>query len=156
VQGIEEREKMKQVFPPTYFLGAIILAVLLHFLLPLHQFLGFPWRLLGLVPVLSGIVLNVLADRAFKRRNTTVKPFEKSRALITDGVFGLTRNPMYLGMAMILLGIAILLGSVTPFLVVSALAAVFECFFIRPEEQMLEERFGARFRQYRGRVRRWI
>lgn len=147
---------MKKLLPPTYFLGAIILAVLLHFLLPLHQFLGFPWRLLGLVPVLLGIVLNVLAERAFKRRNTPVKPFEKSRVLITDGVFGLTRNPMYLGMALILLGIAILLGSATPFSAVLALAAIFECFFIRPEEQMLEERFGDRFRQYRGRVRKWI
>ncbi len=77
---------MKKPLPPAYFLGAIILSIALHFLLPLRQLLFFPWRLVGLVPMFIGIVLNLLADQAFKKHSTTVKPFEESNALITAGV----------------------------------------------------------------------
>jgi len=147
---------MKKPLPPTYFLGAIVLAVILHFLLPLRQLLAFPWRLLGLVPLVIGIVLNLLADRALKQHDTTVKPFEESNALVTGGVFRLTRNPMYLGMTLILLGIAMLLGSATPFAVVPIAGVLFDRVFISPEERMLEDTFGDQFRECRKRVRRWI
>ena len=147
---------MKKLLPPSYFFAAILLAVLLHFLLPVYQLLTFPWRLLGLAPLLAGIALNVLADQAFKKRGTTVKPFETSSALVTGGVFAITRNPMYLGMILILFGVAALLGSVTPFITVPLLAALLDRVFISPEERMLEDTFGESFRQYRKRVRRWI
>jgi protein-S-isoprenylcysteine O-methyltransferase Ste14 len=147
---------MKRALPPTYFLGAIILAVAVHFAVPLQQLLYFPWRLIGLVPLLLGILLNLLADQAFKKHETTVKPFEKSTALVTSGVFSFTRNPMYLGMTLILFGVAAMLGSATAFLVVLLLAALLHRVFIIPEEEMLDETFGEQFRQYRGRVRRWL
>ena len=63
---------------------------------------------------------------------------------------------MYLGMTLILLGIAVLLGSASPFAVVPVIAVLFDRVFIVPEERMLEETFGDHFREYRGRVRRWI
>ena len=132
------------------------MVVVLHFLLPLHQILYFPWCLLGLAPLVIGIMLNLLADQAFKKHNTTVKPFEESSALITDGVFKITRNPMYLGMILILLGVAMLLGSAAPFVVILVLAALLDLVFIAPEEQNLDVTFGDRFREYRRRVRKWI
>ena len=147
---------MKRTLPPVYFLGAIIVEVLLHFLFPLRQLLVFPWRLVGVVFLLIGLILNLLADQAFKKHDTTVKPFEESNALVTGGVFNISRNPMYLGMTLILLGIALLLGSATPFGVVVILAVLFDRVFIAPEERMLEETFGDQFRQYRNRVRKWI
>ena len=147
---------MKKILPITYFLGFIVLAVLLHFLLPLRQFLAFPWRLLGLVPLVIGIVLNLLADQTFKKHKTTVKPFEESKALVTGGVFRISRNPMYLGMTLILLGVALILGSATPFVVVLLFPVLLDRIFIVPEERMLENTFGDQFRLYRNRVRRWI
>ncbi len=147
---------MKKTLPPTYFFGTVVISVALHFLFPLHQLLAFPWRLTGLVPLLVGIVLNLLADQAFKRHGTTVKPFETSSTLITGGVFGISRNPMYLGMTLILLGIALLLGSATPFAMVIILPILLDRVFISPEEKMLEDTFGGQFREYRERVRRWI
>jgi len=108
---------MKKTLPPVYFFGAIIVEVLLHFLLPLHQLLVFPWRLLGLVFLVIGLVLNALAAQKFKKHETTVKPFEESRALVTGGVFNIGRNPMYLGMSLILFGLGVLLGSASPFAV---------------------------------------
>lgn len=148
--------RRKRTLPPAYFVVAIVLAVVLHFLLPLKQLFVFPWRLAGLFPLVIGIALNLVADRAFKKHHTTVKPFEESSALVTTGVFGVSRNPMYLGMTLILLGIGILLGSVTPLAVVIALPILLDRVFITPEERMLEDAFGDQFREYRERVRRWI
>jgi protein-S-isoprenylcysteine O-methyltransferase Ste14 len=101
-------------------------------------------------------VLNLLADRAFERHGTTVKPFEESSSLVTDGVFRITRNPMYLGMTLILLRIAMFLGSAAPFAIVVLLAVLLDRVFIVPEQRNLLDTFGTSFREYQGRVRRWI
>ncbi len=85
---------MKKILPPTYFYGAIASEIALHFLLPVQQLLAFPWRLIGLIPLVIGIALNLLADKQFSRGNTTVKPFEESSVLVTTGVFRISRNPM--------------------------------------------------------------
>ena len=148
--------KIKKPLPPTYFFGGIVLAAAIHFLFPLQQLLVFPWRLAGLLPLVIGIVLNLMADQALKTHNTTVKPLDISSTLITRGVFTISRNPMYLGMTLILLGIALLLGSATPLVVVIVLPVLFDLVFITPEEKMLEDAFGEEFRQYRKQVRRWI
>ena len=147
---------MRKPLPPTYFLSAIVIAALAHFLLPLHQILSFPWRLLGLIPVSIGFGLNLLADQGLKCHQTTVRPFEKSSALVTEGIFGITRNPMYLGMVLILLGVALLLGSASPLAVVVLLAVLLERIFITLEEKKLEQTFGYRFSGYRSKVRRWV
>lgn len=85
-----------------------------------------------------------------------MNPFERSSALVTGGVFRITRNPMYLGMALIVLGAALLLGSATPLAVVILLALLLDRAFISPEEEMLADTFGDQFQEYRGRDRRWI
>jgi protein-S-isoprenylcysteine O-methyltransferase Ste14 len=153
---LDERGKMKKPLPPVYFLGAIILSIALHFLFPLRQIFDYPWRLVGFLPLVAGIVLNLLADQDFKKHKTTVKPFQKSSALVTAGVFGISRNPMYLGMTLILLGIASLLGSTAPFMVALLFPLLMDRSFIDVEEEMLEDTFGTQFREYRERVRRWI
>jgi len=147
---------MNKALPPTCLLVAIVLCVVLHFILPLGQIVVFPWRLLGLIPLVAGTVLNLMADREFKRVGTTVKPFEKSRALVRGGVFAVSRHPMYLGMVAVLMGIAVLLGSVSPFMVAPFYAVIIDRSFIAAEERMLEETFGDEYREYRRRVGRWI
>jgi protein-S-isoprenylcysteine O-methyltransferase Ste14 len=122
----------------------------------LQQWLAFPWRLAGLLPLGIGVALNLIADQAFRKHDTTVKPFVTSNSLITGGVFSVSRNPMYLGMALILLGLALLLGSLSPFTIVIALPVLLRQIYIIPEEQMLDETFGEQYREYCHRVRRWI
>ena len=147
---------MKKVLPPGYFFLALMLMAALHLLIPGHRIIAFPWNLLGLLPLLSGIALDIFADRRFKRDSTTVKPHEESAVLVVDGFFRLSRNPMYLGMVLMLAGVAGLMGSLTPWLVVPAFAVLLDVLFIRAEERMLEEAFGDAYREYRKRVWRWI
>jgi protein-S-isoprenylcysteine O-methyltransferase Ste14 len=147
---------VKTPLPPTYLFTAIVAMVLLHFLFPGLEVASYPWRLLGCAPLLVGIILNLMSDKAFKQNHTTVKPFEESTNLITTGVFRFSRHPMYLGMVLILVGIAFLLGSLLPFLVITAFVVLMDVIFIRTEERMLADKFGDTWKKYQENVRRWI
>jgi protein-S-isoprenylcysteine O-methyltransferase Ste14 len=148
--------KRKMILPPTYLVVFIIAIIALHFLFPIITLIYFPWNLIGIIPLLFGIVLNLVADQVFKDVDTTVKPNEEPKNLINDGVYLISRHPMYLGMALILLGISTLLGTLTPFVVVATFAVIMETVFIRAEEQMMEETFGIEYVEYKKKVRRWI
>jgi len=142
--------------PPAYFLAAIVCMILLHFLLPIRFFLRVPLTLLGLLPLAAGVVLNLLADRWFKKMETTVKPFRDASTLITGGPYRLSRHPMYLGMSLCLLGVWLLLGSVSPAIPFLLFPVVIEALFIPTEEADMERLFGEAYRQYKGTTRRWI
>jgi len=147
---------MKKILPPTPFLLTLVSMTVLHLVWPLHRFWEFPLSLAGVIPLVCGVVLNLVADRQFKHHQTTVKPFEKSSALITAFPFSFSRHPMYLGMTLLLLGIALLFGTVSPLLPAAAFAILMDLHFIRAEEHMLAENFSHEWDQYRARVRRWL
>jgi protein-S-isoprenylcysteine O-methyltransferase Ste14 len=147
---------MKKPLPPVYFLLALVLMAVLHYALPIYQFWAFPTSLLGIVPLVLGIALNVTADQAFKKHNTTVKPFEQSSALVTEFPFSVSRNPMYLGVTLMLLGVALLLGSASSLVPALVFPYLMSRMFIRKEERMLTETFPADWQRYRSTVRRWI
>lgn len=146
----------KLILPPTYLLLALSLMIVLHLILPVMTILVLPWNLLGLLPLAAGIILNLQADRAFHLAGTTVKPFEESHALIVGGVFRLSRHPMYLGFVFILIGIGILLGSLSPWIIPPVFAIWLDIRFMVTEEKMLAARFGAAWQDYRRKVRRWL
>jgi protein-S-isoprenylcysteine O-methyltransferase Ste14 len=145
-----------RLLPPSYLFAAIVLQLVLHFFLPIGTLFSGLWRLLGLIPLAIGLVLNLRADAALHKANTTVKPDEAPRELVTAGPYGFSRHPMYLGFVLILFGVAALLGSVTPLLVVPIFGAAMEMVFIRKEEQTMAATFGNRWTEYRSRVRRWF
>ena len=148
--------KVKRMLPPVYLFLSIVIMIILHFVFPLMRIIVFPLNLIGTLPFGLGIVINLTADTTFKKYNTTVKPFEKPTTLVTSGVFRFSRHPMYLGFVLVLAGIAILMGSLTPFLVIIAFAILIDTIFIRAEEEMLEQTFGDAWLKYKGKVRRWI
>ena len=150
------KNERKRVLPPVYLFLSLTSILLLHFLFPAAEIAPYPWNLLGILPLLLGVSLNLIADAAFKREQTTVKPFEKSAALVINGVFQISRHPMYLGMVLILLGVAILLGTFTPLIVVVVFGILMELVFMRTEERMLEEQFGATWLAYKKKVRKWF
>ena len=103
-----------------------------------------------------GCVINVITDNLFKHRKTTVKPYEKPTSFITSGPFKISRHPMYLGMLLILLGVAVLLGSLLTFIPCLAFIILMELIFISLEEKNLEKEFGNKYLEYKKKVRRWI
>jgi len=142
--------------PPIYFLIYLLLTIGLHFILPVIQLIHTPYKFIGILLLGIGIWLNMWTDGLFKKKNTTVKPFEKSSALILEGPFRFSRHPMYLGMVIVLLGVAIILGSLITFLVPIAFFITMQIVFIRHEEKALEQTFGQEYLDYKNRVRCWL
>ena len=145
-----------KIMPTTYLLVAIILCVAFHFVFPIRFLIPSKWNLIGLIPLLVGIWINLAADKSLNFAETTVKPSEESNALVQDGVFRFSRNPMYLGFVSILVGTSLLLKSLSPYFVVIIFAGVIDQVFIKAEEQMLKETFGEVWSKYQSRVRKWI
>ncbi len=124
--------------------------------MPLYRYWTFPAALLGILPLLLGVLINVLADKQFHLNQTTVKPFERSSTLVTSFPFSVSRNPMYVGITLMLLGVAMLLGTVTSFVPVLAFPVLMDRLFVRMEESMLAEAFGVEWERYDSSVRRWL
>ena len=144
-----------RVLPPVVFFAALILMPCMHLLFPV-RLIDFPARFIGLPPVVFGIAIVLWAAGLFRGAGTTIKPFEASTTLVLHGPYRLTRNPMYVGTASVLVGVGLLLGSASPFVVVAAFVIVLDLRFIRAEEAALENTFGAEYRDYKKRVRRWV
>jgi len=144
------------VLPPIYFFLAIGVMVGLHYFSPIVHWIDDAWDWFGWVLIGLGVTLGLAGNVLFHSHDTTIKPYEESSALVTGGPYRVTRNPMYLGMALILMGIAVLCGTLTPFLVVPFFVVLINYRFIRMEEGMLGERFGDEYLEYKKRVRRWI
>lgn len=149
-------ESNRHVMPPVYFLVTMLIVAALHWLFPITTFIESPHNYAGLLLIGIGLVFAVAPARALEANSTTVRPFEESDALLTDGLYRFSRNPMYLGMLMILLGIATSLGSLSSLLPIPLFMLVIQKRFILKEEAMLAERFGDRYRVYCDGVRRWI
>jgi protein-S-isoprenylcysteine O-methyltransferase Ste14 len=112
--------------------------------------------LAGIVLLVFGVLLNLMADREFRAHQTTVKPFEAPSALITSFPFSISRHPMYLGMVLVLAGVAMLLGTVSCLVPVVAFTCVVAGVFIPVEERMMAETFGDDWERYRSKVHRWL
>ena len=147
---------LKRVLPPTYLLISLLLMIVLHFVFPVKVIAPLPWSLLGLLLLGAGVVINIIAERTFKEMKTTVRPFAKASVLVTERIYRVSRNPMYLGMALVLVGTAILLGTLMPFIIIPIFVWLINTLFIKSEERILQEEFGLRWLQYSMHVRRWI
>ena len=137
------------------FAAAIVAASvwipLVHVPVPGHRALALLLVLAGLGVALAGVV-------AFQRAHTTVNPMapQRATAVVRTGLYRLSRNPMYLGLALALLGLAAWGSSLTGYALVPAFCAYLTRFQIKPEERALGERFGPQLSQYTASVRRWL
>lgn len=112
----------------------------------------------GIVLMLAGIAVSVSGARAFDRAGTTKDPRhpEHAATLVTGGIYRITRNPMYLGLALVLVGWGIYLSNYLSLLWVVLFLGYINRFQIVPEERVLEARFGDAYRQYKKNARRWL
>lgn len=105
-----------------------------------------------------GGAIGLFALAAFHERGTTVNPMtpDAASALVTGGIYRLSRNPMYLGLSVLLVAFAAFLASPVTLAVVPLFVAYLDRFQIAPEERAMRARFGAEFDAYAARVRRWL
>ncbi len=147
-----------KVPPPAV---ALVIAVLMWLLARAAPALGFEFAAgspIGSILALVGIITSVLGVVTFARAKTTVNPTtpERSSSLVSWGIYKVTRNPMYLGLLLILTGWALFLSNALPFLLLPVYMLYINRFQIAPEERALTSLFGPKFAAYQSRVRRWI
>lgn len=144
--------------PPVYALAAIMLMWLLDKYYPLLETTQQWPKIVGglLIPV--GILIDVLSIVQFRKARTTVNPLrpESTSSLVTSGFYAHSRNPMYVGMLLCLVGITLMLRSLTPLVVLPLFVLVVTLMQIIPEEKALDKIFGEEFQYYKQRVPRWL
>lgn len=113
---------------------------------------------IGTALIVIGLLIALIAAGLFKKKKTTILPFkpERTSALVTDGIYKITRNPMYLGMSLVVLGAIFITRQPVGLLALLAACAFLTKFQIKPEEKALEGLFGQDYLDYKQRVRRWI
>jgi protein-S-isoprenylcysteine O-methyltransferase Ste14 len=145
--------------PPLLFLAALLIGLVLDRLLRLpspvpgidlvHWIIGSSLILIGLALAGAGI-------RNFSQAGTPVRGYKPTRALVTTGIHGWTRNPIYLGMFLLYGGIGVAAQSPWTLILVLPLAITIRYGVVAREEAYLERRFGDAYRDYKARVRRWL
>jgi protein-S-isoprenylcysteine O-methyltransferase Ste14 len=146
----------RKIFPPIYLLLGLLLIAYLHTRVPLAVILSGGVRLVGLVFVLLGVSITLWAGGSFRRVGTPLIPFRQPEALVVTGLFRYTRNPMYLGMLLLLIGVAWSTGTLSPWLIPPLFVVIIHYRFILGEEALLREVFGDDYSRYRSKVRRWL
>lgn len=147
---------MKKLYiPPTLVAYSIIIMTILYFYLPQLNLIRFPYNLIGLVIAFLGFMLMGKSRDLFSKHNTTLK-IEKSNHMITEGVFSKTRNPMYLGMAILILGFSIFSANLIALFLPFIFLIIIRLLYISKEEQLMSEKFGQDYLAYKTKVRRWI
>ena len=145
-----------KVPPPFIYLGGLAVGFGLDLLLPDASRPGLVRWGLGGVVFVAGLSLAGAFNTAFARKGTAVEPWKPTTAIVTDGPFRLTRNPAYLGMALMYVGIALLGDAIWALLPLPFVLGVIDRQVIAREERYLQRKFGREYLDYKATTRRWI
>ena len=148
--------KIKALMPDGYFVILLAMSILFDSIFPIVKIIFYPYSLIGIILIIIGLSLTFVANFILLKKKTSIKPLEKPSELIISGPFKFSRNPIYLGMALILFGVEIVLGWLSPFLFPIMFVIIINKSFIPIEENNLEKLFGGKYLNYKKRVRRWI
>lgn len=157
MSGVAQAHEASRAAPaPLIFVGALLVGVLLTLAFPVSFLPRWVTLIVGAICFLLPFALGFAALRAMRRAKTSVNPYRPTTALLTEGPFSLTRNPMYLGMAVQYVGLALLFNSLWAVLLLPVALMIVYLTVIKREERYLERQFGKDYRAYKARVRRWI
>lgn len=149
-------EKKRKIIPPVYLFAALLFMWLTHRYIPIFQYVYEPVAYLGIIAVLFGITMAGISAGMFKRAGTGLEPFDEATVLVTSGFYRISRNPMYMGMFLMLLGVAFLMGSIGAVLPILIFILIIRNNFVLGEERFMQATFGQQYLQYKSEVRRWI
>src|SRR5687768_5384963 len=147
---------MHKLIPPYLLIVSSLLMTMLYFLFPIKTLFHPPFNYLGGVLIIAGLVVAKVVSNQFSKVDTEIHTFKTPRQLVTNGLFKYSRNPIYLGFSVTLLGLAMLLGSLSAFVIVFLFIVVTDRWYIKFEEKKMQEEFGEAYRNYKMNVRRWI
>ena len=141
--------------PPNYFFVSIIGIAAFYFIFPSMNLIPMRWNFTGLILMIFGMYLIPASYQIFKKYKTPER-YEKSTYLVTEGLYSYSRNPMYLGSVVFLLGMSVLIGNVISFVFPVLFFVIMDRMFIPYEEEKGEEEFGKKYLDYKKKVRKWI
>jgi protein-S-isoprenylcysteine O-methyltransferase Ste14 len=145
-----------KVPPPLFYIAGFLGGVALELAFPIDG----PPLALALAVAFVGVVIWLVLDGAamlhFQRARTSMVPMKPTTALVTSGPYRFTRNPMYLGMVVLYAALALSLGVIWAMAFLPLVIFAVDRLVIAREEPYLEAKFGEQYRQYKGRVRRWL
>lgn len=152
-----DKDSARISFPPPFvYLGFLLLGLAADTLLPE---LGLPhWARLigGAALAVGGLAANLFGVKRFSQAGNNLEPWRPANLVVTTGIYRYTRNPMYLGMALIYLGVMFGFDSLGMLILFAPLIIVIRTQVIAREEDYLEAKFGEKYLAYRRQVRRWL
>ena len=144
--------------PPLIYLGFLLVGIGAEWFVPVRRLgLDWTWRIvIGDLVAFAGIILIGSAIRLFRRSGTTPEPWTSTSAIVTAGIYRYTRNPMYLGLALIYAGLALAIDAPIALLLLPIVLVIVQTQVIAREERYLAAKFGEPYLDYKRRVRRWL
>lgn len=147
---------MKKILPPSLFLIFAGAMIAIGWIIPLKAFPIFTLQLSGSILILLGLLMSYAAIRRFSKLKIKSKVYNKPRVLFTDGLFRFSRNPIYLGFTVALLGLAVVVGSLSAIILWVLFIVLADKWYISYEEKKLKDKFGEDYIIYKRQVPRWI
>lgn len=147
------------VRPPLLFLACLLLGFILDHVAPFPFAMpenALVYRAAGAGLIIFGVAIFAAGVRNFSRTRTPVPSTRPARTLVTTGIHGLSRNPIYVGMFAFYTGIGVAVRGPWLLLLLVGIGIILRYGVVSREEAYLEARFGAAYRDYKGRVRRWL
>ena len=145
-----------KIYPPLMVLAGILAQLLIGYVAPVRPILNETWQYIGVGLMLFGFTLIFLVALSFRKNETTIIPDGQPSTLMENGLFAYSRNPIYLSMAIFLLGSALAVGQIWALAIVPVFVLLVRQIWIVKEEESLEAEFGQIYRNYKMRVRRWL
>jgi protein-S-isoprenylcysteine O-methyltransferase Ste14 len=142
--------------PPVYYVVAFLVGIALELIFPTSWPSSGVRVAAALLAAAAWLALDGAAMVFFRRAGTSMVPMNPSTALVTSGPYRVTRNPMYVGMAFLYVSAAFAFGVIWALAFLPAVIVAVDRFVIAREEPYLERKFGQAYRDYKGRVRRWL
>jgi protein-S-isoprenylcysteine O-methyltransferase Ste14 len=145
-----------KVPPPLYYLAGFLSAYAINIYYPIPMF-GHPLSvILALLFLLPSAVIGLCSLLEFRHAKTNLRPYKPSSFLVVIGPYRISRNPMYLSLTLLYIGLGLMLRIAWTFIFLPAVIFIMYVCVIRQEESYLESRFGEEYRSYKKRVRRWL
>ena len=143
-------------FPPALYAGALLSGLVLSFVFPIDFLPRSLALVLGVLTTICAGAIAISAFRAMNRASTAVNPSQPTTTIVSDGVFKLSRNPIYLSLTLLYMGIALLFNALWAVLLLLPLLVIVQIGVVQREESYLERKFGDEYLRYKTRVRRWV